>query len=143
MKPFLKVLILFIGLFLIKNYSHCQENDLTKKHNVNDFIKVDKIKGVEIYDSWTGKKWKINETSLNLVKSILQQSFVTQSLLLKPGHLSIKFLGAFDYSNYDTYMYSDAIYFDPYYDPNTSKPIKNIQPFAIMLKTDINWAKLK
>ena len=142
MKQLPKILILFIGLFLIKGNSFCQETDLSKKYKLSDFIQVYQITGIEIYNTWTGKRWTISNKNLNIVKSILNQSSVHKYVPLKPGHLYIKFLGL-DFKNYYTYMYNETICFDPYYDKNTLKPFKNTTPFSIELRTKINWAKLK
>jgi len=143
MKYALKVIILFVGLFFTDNISHSQETSLSKTYNINDFVKIDKVDGIEIYNTWTGKKWIINKKSLLLVKSILKKSFVSRTLALKPGHLYIKFLGKIDFSKYDTYMYDGAIYFDPYLnDPGSTAP-KNISPFTIILKREIDWEHLK
>lgn len=142
MKQLLKILILLIGLFFIKSNSHCQENDLSKKYKIHDLFQVNKITGIEIYNTWTGKRWTISDKSLNIVKSILNKSSVYKYVPLKPGHLYIKFLGL-DFKNYYTYMYNETICFDPYYDKTTLKPFKNTTPFFIKLRTKIDWAKLK
>ena len=106
------------------------------------FLKINQIKDIEISNTWTGKKRIINKTSLSLVKRVLDRSYVSKILPLKPGHLYIKFIGL-DYSNYDTYMYKEAICFDPFYDQKTLSPVKNTHPFTIMLSHAIDWEKLK
>jgi hypothetical protein len=142
MNYFLKVTILFIGLYFTKNITYSQENDISKKYNISSFLKINEIKDIAISNTLTHKKWVINKTSLSLVKRVLNHSYVSKTLPLKPGHLYIKFIGL-DYSNYDTYMYKDAICFDPFYNRKTLAHIKNTHPFTIMLSQEIDWDKLK
>ena len=142
MKHVLKILTLIVISSLIKNYGFSQINNSAKKYVVNDFIAVDKIKGIEIYNTWNRKRWTLNEKDLALVKTILNRSSVTKYLVVKPGHLYIKFLGL-DFKNYDTYMYDEEICFDPYYDKTTLKQIKGTHPFSILLNEKIDWEKLR
>ncbi len=144
MKTCLKIIILFSIIALTAKNSVAQtDRNLFKRYEINQFIEPDSITGIEIYNSWTLKRWEINKQSLVKVIAIIKKSYATKSILLKPGHLYIKFKGAQDFKKYDNYMYDNSIVFDVYNEPSTLQPMKGLQPFSIILFKKIDWDKLK
>ncbi|RFZ92548.1 hypothetical protein D0C36_14080 [Mucilaginibacter conchicola] len=111
--------------------------------SVKSFIDLTDVTAIEIHDSNNNKKWIVNQQSLRLIKDILAKSYYTNQLLVKPGHLSIKFIGPQNLKSYIIYMYNDGIYFDPFRYRRDGKLKNKEKPVSIVLTRSINWAKLK
>lgn len=132
---------LFISLLLlVSTYNLFGQGN---KKSVKSFIDLTAIIAIEILDSNNNKTWIVNQQSLKLIKDILAKSYYTNQLLVKPGHLSIKFIGPQNLKDYITYMYNDGIYFDPFLYGRDGKTKNKEKPVSIVLTRSINWAKLK
>ncbi len=136
-----------ISFFFISStinlFGQTKNDNFFGKYKVSSFIDLSSIKAIEIHDLNTNKTWLINQQSLRLVKETLATSYYVNQLFLKPGHLLIKFIGPQNLKGYDTYMYNDGIYFDPFRYDKYGKLINNNKPVSIILTRTIDWVKLK
>ncbi|PTQ99943.1 hypothetical protein C8P68_102774 [Mucilaginibacter yixingensis] len=142
-----KILPVFLPLLILPIFSIGQQKpikyDPFKKYKVENFINVDAIDSIEVYNTWTNKKWMVKNKNLDYLKYIIKKSTGIASVIVKPGHLYLRFFSKQKLDHYDTYAYTDCIVFDCLYDKKTLEPYKDTPLFTISFSNKIDWDKLK